>query len=352
MKNKRAINVKTRVDYIRLLLELHDNGYKWISGGELLSGLVEMVNLTGEECVVIYINRKERIVTWGSVDRHGSLFEDRWIELETYHKNTFSLEESVDGFKVGDKVYVDYSEYFDLNRTYTVSGINKHKLVEFIETDNVAEVRRLKHAAQRPTFKAGDAVNVDDPACPLEIYTFCKIDRHDRVMLSETLYKPHISKLSHAKPQLKPLTRAMVVERAKEYVEKNANKYIKVSFVVNEEKRTVVALEIGLKLGDGKLSEYVCGRGISKCQPDDVFNVHIGKAIALARMLREDVPDHFLKSPLPEALLDGMKVRSHWSGCIFTVGEAGFFWKLDECDIIDDSDVLYYAGSAKSRFYC
>lgn len=346
MKNKRAINVKTRVDYIRLLLELHDNGYKWNSGGELLSGSIEMVDRTGEKCIVIYIDRKRRIVTWGSVDRHGSLFEDRWIELETYDKDTFSLEESVDGFKVGDKVYVDYSEYFNLNRAYTISGIDKHELVEFIETGNVALVRRLKHAAQRPTFKAGDAVNVDDPACPLEIYTFCEIDRHDRVMLSETLYKPHISKLSYAKPQ--PLTRAMVVERAKEYVEKNASRYIReVSFVVNEEKRTVVALEKGLKIGNGKLVECVLERGVSKCQPDDVFNVHIGKAIALARVLGEDVPDYFLKSPLPEAPSVGMKVRSLWSGRIFTVGEGDFLWRLDVGDIVDDSDVNYAEISKK-----
>ena len=69
-------------------------------------------------------------------------------------------------------------------------------------------------------------------------------------------------------------------------------------------------------------------RGISKCQPDDVFNVHIGKAIALARVMGDHVPDYFLKSPLPEALSDGMKIRSHWSGRIFTVGEAAFFLEI------------------------
>lgn len=303
MKNKRAINVKTRLDYIRLLLELHDNGYKWNSGGELLSGSIDMVNLAGEKCDVIYINKKERVVTWGSVGRHGSLFEDRWIDLETYDKDTFSLKESVDVFKVGDGVninHTDWTDWFTPGEIYTIRGINRNGTVAFLEVP----------------------------------------------------YKTHISKLTHAKRRLKPLTRAIVVERAKEYIERNASLYLRdVSFVVNEEKRTVVALEKGLKIGNGKLVECVLERGISKCQPDDVFNVHIGKAIALARVLGEDVPDYFLNSPLPEALLDGMKVRSHWSGCIFTVGDDNFLWKLDECDIVDDSDVMYYAGSAKSRFY-
>ncbi|GIQ63682.1 hypothetical protein PACILC2_22500 [Paenibacillus cisolokensis] len=64
-----------------------------------------------------------------------------------------------------------------------------------------------------------------------------------------------------------------------------------VKFVVNREKRTVVALR------------YYCGvvdnRGIAKCAPGDVFNTHIGRAISLRRALGLTVPDEYLNAPQP-----------------------------------------------------
>src|SRR5690554_4090460 len=54
-------------------------------------------------------------------------------------------------------------------------------------------------------------------------------------------------------------------------------------FIVNKEKRTVVALVRGIYSGD------IHAKGIAKCAPDDVFNADIGKAIALGRALGLDV---------------------------------------------------------------
>ncbi|WHX85841.1 hypothetical protein QNH18_16975 [Bacillus paralicheniformis] len=66
-----------------------------------------------------------------------------------------------------------------------------------------------------------------------------------------------------------------------------------VEFVVNKEKRTVVAL---LKsVGEGAVKS----KGIAKAAPDDCFNVHIGKAIALHRALGLEVPDEYLNAPQP-----------------------------------------------------
>ncbi|HZH59855.1 MAG TPA: hypothetical protein VEY70_09805 [Metabacillus sp.] len=66
-----------------------------------------------------------------------------------------------------------------------------------------------------------------------------------------------------------------------------------VEFVVNKEKRTVVAL---LKsVGEGAVKS----KGIAKGAPDDCFNVHIGKAIALHRALGLAVPDEYLNVPNP-----------------------------------------------------
>jgi hypothetical protein len=62
-------------------------------------------------------------------------------------------------------------------------------------------------------------------------------------------------------------------------------------FIVNKDKRTVVAL---LRFQDER---GVLSRGIAKCHPNDCFNVHIGKAIALRRALGLDVPDEYLNAP-------------------------------------------------------
>lgn len=68
-------------------------------------------------------------------------------------------------------------------------------------------------------------------------------------------------------------------------------------FVVNKEKRTVVAIIKGAR---ESVKVYgVKHRGIAKCDPDDCFNVHIGKAIALRRALGLEVPAEYLNAPQP-----------------------------------------------------
>lgn len=66
-----------------------------------------------------------------------------------------------------------------------------------------------------------------------------------------------------------------------------------VEYVINREKGTVVALILRLTDRD------VFARGIAKCAPDDVFNVHIGKAIAIRRALGLEVPEEYIKAPQP-----------------------------------------------------
>ncbi|SLC06526.1 Uncharacterised protein [Mycobacteroides abscessus subsp. massiliense] len=98
-----------------------------------------------------------------------------------------------------------------------------------------------------------------------------------------------------------------IVEQAKADVEKLSNygdgvRYVtgtgsvatcNVEFVVNSDKRTVVALLKGLRTGK------VYAKGIAKATPDDCFNVHIGKAIALRRALGLTVLDEYLNAPQP-----------------------------------------------------
>jgi hypothetical protein len=78
-------------------------------------------------------------------------------------------------------------------------------------------------------------------------------------------------------------------------------------FVVNKEKRTVVA--ILRHMWDGIMS-----RGIAKCAPDDCFNVHIGKAIALRRALGLEVPAEYLNAPQPTEVRVGDVVSLNYGG--------------------------------------
>ncbi|MEB3692683.1 hypothetical protein VDJ78_00505 [Bacillus amyloliquefaciens] len=86
-----------------------------------------------------------------------------------------------------------------------------------------------------------------------------------------------------------------IVEQAKADVEDLFKRDIgyRHDFIVNSEKRTVVALR--KSFGEG----YVRDRGITKAAPDDCFSVHIGKAIALRRALGLAVPDEYLNAPQP-----------------------------------------------------
>ncbi len=75
-------------------------------------------------------------------------------------------------------------------------------------------------------------------------------------------------------------------------------------FVVNKKKRTIVALLKYMHI-DG----LVPFKGIAKCAPEDCFNAHIGKAIALRRALDLEVPDEYINAPQPTEVQVGDNVR-------------------------------------------
>lgn len=129
--------------------------------------------------------------------------------------------------------------------------------------------------------------------------------------------RPRTNLISQAK--LTPLTaqdiRDSIVEQAKRDVaelelrHETENDADVVTFVVNAEKRTVVALI------DDVYSDKVHSRGIAKCAPSDCFNVHIGRAIALRRALRLGVPTEYLTAPQPTEVRVGDVVRYDGEGC-------------------------------------
>src|SRR5690625_686910 len=100
---------------------------------------------------------------------------------------------------------------------------------------------------------------------------------------------------------------------------------LRAKFVINKHKRTVVVLMYGA------FSNKVRSRGIAKCAPDDCFNVHIGKAIALRRALGLEVPNEYLNAPQPTEVRVGDVVEFDWNGKRETVKE--FAPKTDARDL-------------------
>ncbi|QZY34629.1 hypothetical protein [Bacillus amyloliquefaciens] len=99
-----------------------------------------------------------------------------------------------------------------------------------------------------------------------------------------------------------------IVEQAKADVErlKDNNRRLRtfnISLEVNRKDRSVEAIA---KRPKSNKAFY----GIAKAAPDDCFNVHIGKAIALRRALGLAVPDEYLNAPQPTEVRVGDVVRS------------------------------------------
>ncbi|WP_077297368.1 hypothetical protein [Virgibacillus pantothenticus] len=127
--------------------------------------------------------------------------------------------------------------------------------------------------------------------------------------------------------------RDRIVAQAKSFVVSILNHpTFRVEFVVNREKRTVVAL----------LRRYftyrVHARGIAKCHPDDCFNEHIGKYIALLRACGNTVADEYLYTPQPTEVRVDVVVEYYGNIGIVDERSVKAYNNAEGVKIIDDSD--------------
>lgn len=88
---------------------------------------------------------------------------------------------------------------------------------------------------------------------------------------------------------------------------------VRSTFIENAEKRTVVCI---LK---GHVTNDIYSKGIAKCDPDDVFNAYIGKAIALYRALKYDVPEYLFNAPQPKQIKEGDVVKSKHTDNVYII---------------------------------
>lgn len=118
----------------------------------------------------------------------------------------------------------------------------------------------------------------------------------------------------------------------------------KAEFIVKKNKLTCL-----LK---GVETSNVYGVGRSKCAPGDVFNEHIGRAIALARALEIDVPEEFLKAVQPNEIVMGMDLEIRSNGKLEFDHKPINVIDLEDCNkdfqadeygtfIIDDTNAKY-----------
>ncbi|MCA6607502.1 hypothetical protein [Bacillus safensis] len=141
-----------------------------------------------------------------------------------------------------------------------------------------------------------------------------------------------------------------VVAQAKEDVEtlKMRNRLSKAFTIQVIERPKSRSVEATAKVPNSRKAFY----GIAKCAPNDCFNVHIGKAIALRRALGLVVPSEYLNVPQPTEVRVGDVVRGRMAFSMDTyeetVGEiedgkykyiGGDFDYTEDADlvIIDDS---------------
>jgi hypothetical protein len=138
-----------------------------------------------------------------------------------------------------------------------------------------------------------------------------------------------------AKRDIEALKTTHYPTREKYYIARNLsyNPECDAEFIINRNKRTVVCL-----LRKRYEKTRIISRGIAKCHPDDCFNAHIGRAIALRRALGLEVPDEYLNAPQPTEVRVGDIIRNKYTGWTHRVTHEN--WRgfiFEGFDIIDDT---------------
>ena len=128
-----------------------------------------------------------------------------------------------------------------------------------------------------------------------------------RIQQSINDLKKEVSEFEEQRKHLVVDERKSVIEQAKSHIDR----FLKLAGIreevitfnhlavipqyhVNKEKRTVTCLLHGA--GSGRLRS----KGIARTAPSDVFNVHIGKAIAFSKAMEEPIPEVFMNAPEPK----------------------------------------------------
>ncbi|MGT4651508.1 hypothetical protein [Bacillus cereus] len=206
--------------------------------------------------------------------------------------------------KVGERILITRAEYawssYENGDVFTVNSVGISGVMVGTEPIIWHHEYEVIVGEQSPTPNL-DEMNYDELVALVEdamkaLRTRSYKNGYDQGRFDEEIEAVHGT---YEKPDQQK--RDEIVAQAKEDVEDLVRRHFvsEVDFIVNAAKRTVVAL--GKSWIDGRILR----RGIAKCAPDDCFNAHIGKAIALRRALRLPVPVAYLNVPQPTEIRVG-----------------------------------------------
>jgi len=114
------------------------------------------------------------------------------------------------------------------------------------------------------------------------------------------------------------------------------SRVVDAEFIVNREKRTVVAI---LRW---RYNGVVQSKGIAKAAPGEVFNVHLGKIIALYRALGLDVPAEYMNVPAPTEVRVGDVIKYEGDNRVVTVISGG-------ADYYSNGDTTYLSTTRQFK---
>ncbi|HEY9569582.1 MAG TPA: hypothetical protein VIR26_01215 [Metalysinibacillus sp.] len=259
---------------------------------------IELLNILaqtpeGKSALDEYIKQHEKAVKAYKVYRESVVAE---VEVEKVVKPV----ETKRKFKAGDKVRVNIvgltrNQLWDLATT----GLENGAITEVIGYKEDDEAWSKLGIVERPVVvkEVGECGFFDESV--LELVE----EKSPNELRAEVIQR--------AKDVLEDWTRGIPSYKCKhlktyhnEKLPRPYNGWVLIAeFVVNAEKRTVVALLKGFETLE------IATKGIAKCHPDDVFNEHIGKAIALGRALGKDVSE-FENAVQPNEIVVGHSISS------------------------------------------
>lgn len=169
------------------------------------------------------------------------------------------------------------SSCIDNNKKYIVARTNKNELVVDVSEDNVTDYYLVYSDDYNRTPETVD------------VYELIVEDKSKIQGITIEIDAPKSPNQQRAEiiEKAKAFIEDKKVERRdmKVYINRKTLNWVNAEFIINEKKRTVVCLIRWTK------DKSLDGRGVAKCNPNDVFNEHIGKAIALGRALGLDVSE-------------------------------------------------------------
>lgn len=251
-------------------------------------------------------------------------------------------------FKVGDKLIYGDDDWYEPGTVVTVLDVDtKDTHMPYYVTDGLDEYWiESSNLTLKPTKNQRISALEKEVEALKEEVAALKKSRQGIVITADGI---------QISPKLTPnQQRAAIIEKAKEFITSSERKstclvgsQVKVNFYVNKKKRTVTVLVRGV------FTNYLYRKAIAKCAPDDVFNEHIGKAIALGRALGLDVSE-FEQAVQPTEFAVGQETAGAFlvfgkvirisDGRAYT--EEGTYWLVDSLArkvafITDDTEAQY-----------